>query len=88
MTRPRKGGVRVDGDSKTGRNERYKLNGKETGNNEVDGEIDNKVDDKIEKKGQKISKSKNLFKKLPKSKKTVRSDFLTLGARLAFIKLR
>ena len=33
-------------------------------------------------------KSKNLFKKLSKSKKTVRSDFFILKTKLAFIELR
>ena len=41
-------------------------------------------DDEIGKNGRKTSKSKNLFK----SKKTIGLDFLTLGARLAFTKLR
>ena len=41
-------------------------------------------DDEIGKKDRKTSKSKNLYQ----SKKTVRSDFFTLRARLAFIKLK
>ena len=69
LTQPRKGGIGVDDDSKTGRNARYELDRRKTSNDEVDGEVDNKVDDKIGKKGQKTSKSKNSFKKLSKSKK-------------------
>ena len=50
-----------------------------------DGEVDgNRIDDETEKKDQKTSKSK----KFSKSKKTLESDFLTLGARLAFTELR
>ena len=77
----RKIGVRVSVDSRTGRNGRCKL-----GNEVDDVEIgEGKVgDNEIEKKSQKTSKSK----KLSKSKKIIRSDFFTLGARLAFIKLR
>ena len=78
---PRKGGVRVDDDSKTGCGGK-KIDGSGIDNIEVDGgEV--KVDE-VGKKGQKISKSKNLSK----SKKTVVSDFLTPGAKLAFTKLR
>ena len=78
----RKDRVGIGGDSRAGR-----------GGSEIDGsriddvEVDRgKVEvDKVEKKVQKLSRSKNSSK----SKKTVRSsDFLTLGAKLAFTKLR
>ena len=74
---PDEGGVRIGGgDNRTGRNSRCKLDRNEIGDSKIDS---NEVgDDKIEKKVQKIFKSK----------KTVRSDFLTFGARLAFTKLR
>ena len=51
-----------------------------------DGEVDgNEVgDNKVRKRVQKLSK----FKNLSKSKKIVGSDFFTLGARLAFTKLK
>ena len=68
-----------------------KVDDNEVDDNEVDdgevddGEVDSgKVDNEIGKKGQKTSKSKKLFK----SKKTLRSDFLTSKAKLAFTKLR
>ena len=74
--KPRKGGDGIGGDSKAGRS------GSEMDDVEVDGgEIDV---DEVGKKAQKTSKSKNLFK----SQKTIRSDFLTLGAKLAFAELR
>ena len=82
--KPKKGGVGIGGNNRARCDRRCKLDRKETGNNK----IDDKVDDEVEKKSQKTSKSKNLFKKLSKSKKIVESDFFTLGARLAFIKLR
>ena len=81
-TRSGESGVRVGGDNKV-----------ECGKSEIDkSEIDDVEDDggKVEvdevgKKVQKSFKSKNLSK----FKKTVRSlDFLTLGAKLAFTKLR
>ena len=79
--KPRKSGVRVNGNRKAGHNGN-KLDGSGMDNIEVDsGKIE---DNKVEKKGQKTSKSKNFSK----SKKTVRSDFLTPGARLVFTKLR
>ena len=83
---PRNGRVGVGGNSKAGRNGRYKLDGGEIGDNEVD----DKVDDEVGKKSQKTFKFKNLFKskKSSKSKKTVESDFFTSRARLTFIKLR
>ena len=84
MTRPRKSGVGVGIDSRARCDARYKFDKKETSNNEVDDEIN----DEVGKKGQKMSKSKNLFKKLSKSKEMVRSDFLTPVVRLAFTKLR
>ena len=76
LIQPGKGGVGVGGDSRAGFDE------SELDKSEVDsGEVG---DDKIEKKVQKLFKSKNLSK----SKKTVGSDFLTSGAKLAFTKLR
>ena len=74
---PEKGGVRVDGRSKA------ECDGSEIDGDEVDGgEFEG---DKIGKKVQKTFKSRNLSK----SKKTVgSSDFLTLGAKLAFTELR
>ena len=81
-TQPGEGGVGVDGDSKA-RHGKNKIDRSGKDNVEVDGD---KVEvDEVEKKVQKSSKSKNLSK----TKKTVRSlDFLTLGAKLAFSKLR
>ena len=87
-TRPRESGVEIVDNSRTGHDERCKFDGRETGNNEINDEVNNEVDNKIGKKGQKTSKSKNSFKKLFKSKKTVKSDFFTLRAKLAFTKLR
>ena len=80
-TKPRKSGVGVGGDSRTRR-----------GGSKIDGSgMDNfKVDssevevDEVGKRDRKTSKSNNLSK----SKKTVISDFLTTGAKLAFSKLR
>ena len=78
----RKGGIGIGGDSRAGRG------GSEIDRSEID---DVKIDggevevDEVGKKVQKSSKSKNSSK----SKKTVRSsNFLTLGAKLAFTKLR
>ena len=75
-TQPREGVVGVAGDSRAGGNE-SKLDGSELDGGEFDdGEVEN---DEFGKKVQKTSKSK----------KTVgSSDFLTLGTKLAFIKLR
>ena len=73
----RKGRVGVGGGSRAGC-DRSKIDDNEVKGDEVE-------DDKVKKKVQKISKSKNLSK----SKKIIRfSDFLTFGAKLAFIKLR
>ena len=86
-TRPKKSVVGVDGHSKAG-HDGSKLERSEIDNGEVGG---TEVDDEVGKKGQKTSKSKNLFKskKSSKSKKAVGSlDFLTLKAKLTFIKLR
>ena len=84
---PKKAGVGVDGDSKTRRNG-SEIDGGEFNGSEVNGDEINSGkfgDDEIGKKVLKISKSKSLFK----SKKTIRSsDFLILGAKLAFTKLR
>ena len=81
LTQPRRGGVGVDGSSRTGR-DGSKLDGSKIDNDEVDG--DKVRDDEVGKKVQKLLKSKNLFK----SKKMTRSDFFILRARLAFTKLR
>ena len=83
LTRPKKGVVGVGGNSRVG-HDRNELNAKKTGNNE----LNNEIDDEVGKKDLKMSKSKNSFKKLFKSKKTVRSDFFTPKAKLAFTKLR
>ena len=74
LAEQRKSGVGVNSDSRAGRDgiDNIKVNGGETGDNE------------IRKKGQKTSKSKNLSK----SKKIIGLAFLTLRARLAFTKLR
>ena len=76
-----KGGFEIDGGSRAGcdRNEldRSKTDGSKVDSNEFG-------DDKIEKKVQKLSKSKNLSK----SKKIVKSDFFTLGAKLVFTELK
>ena len=77
---PKKGIVGVGGDSKAGRDGNKIVN--ESGMDDVEvggGEV---RDDKVRKKGQKTSKN------LSKSKKTVKSDFFTPKARLAFTKLR
>ena len=77
----KKGGVRVGGDSKA-RHDGSEINESAMNNIKVDGD---KVGcDEVEKKVRKMSKSKNLSK----SKKRVELDFLTPGARLAYIKLR
>ena len=79
LTWPGEGVVGFDGDNRA---EQSKLNRSEIDVNEVGG---GEADDEIGKKGWKTSKSKKLFK----SKKIVgSSDFLTLGAKLAFIKLK
>ena len=79
--KPRKGGVRVAGDSRA-RRDRSKIDGSEMVDVEVN---DDDVEvDEVEKKDQKIFKSKNLSK----SKKTVGLDFFTPGTRLAFTELR
>ena len=71
-----KGGDGVGGDSRAGRG------GSEIDDVEVD---DGKVEvDEVGKKVRKMSKSKNLSK----SQKTIRLDFLTPGAKLAFTELR
>ena len=79
--KPRKGKNRVGGDSRAGHG------GSEIDKSRMDDvEVDDdKVEvDEVEKKARKISKSKNSSK----SKKTVRSDFFTSGAKLVFTKLR
>ena len=81
VIRPGKDVISVNIDNRAGYN-RNELDGRETGNNKVNDKIDNEVG----KKDLKTSKSKNLFKK--SAKKTVGSDFLTPGAKLAFTKLR
>ena len=73
LTRPEKGGVGFDGDSKT-RRDNSKLDESGIG--------DNKVDNEIRKKGWNLTKSKNLSK----SKKT-ELGFLTSGARRVFTEL-
>ena len=78
LTRPGEGVVRVGGDSRAGRDG---IDGSGMDDVEVDG---NEVEvDEIGKKGRKTSKSKKLSKS-----KTVGSDFLTPGAKLAFTELR
>ena len=77
-TRPGEGVVGVGGDSRAGRDG---IDGSGMDDVEVDGgEVEV---DEVGKKAQKTSKSKNLSKS-----KTVGSDFLTPGAKLAFTKLR
>ena len=79
--KPKKGGDEVGSNSRAGRRG-SEIDGSGMDNVEVDGgEVEV---DEIEKKGRKTSKSKNLSK----SKKTVGSDFLTPGAKLAFTELR
>ena len=73
-----KGGVEVGDSSKAGR-DRRELDKNKVHSGKVGG-----GDGKIGKRVQKSSKSKNLSK----SKKTVRSDFLTPGTKLAFTELR
>ena len=78
---PRKGVVGVGGGSRAGR-DRGGIDGSEMNDVEVDGgEVEV---DEVGKKAQKTSKSKNLSK----SQKTVGSDFLISGAKLAFTELR
>ena len=86
IIQPGEGVVGVGSDSKVGC-DGSKLEEIEIDDGEVGGD---EVDDEVGKKGQKKSKSKNLFKfkKLSKSKKMLKSDFFTFGAKLAFIKLR
>ena len=79
-TRPGKGEVVVGSDSKAGRDgselDGSKVDGDEVGDDKVgDDEVG---DDKVGKKVQNLSKSK----------KSIRSDFLTPGAKLAFAELR
>ena len=70
-----KSGVGVGSDSRAGR-DGIKLDRSEVDSNEI-------RDNEVGKNVQKLSKSKNLSK----SEKTVRSDFLTPGAKLTFAKL-
>ena len=79
--KPRKGRVGVGGDSRAGRGE-TEVNGSGMDDIEVD-DIEVEVDE-VGKKDRKTFESKNLSK----SKKTVVSDFLTPGVKLAFTKLR
>ena len=73
--RPVENKLGVGGDSRAGRGKR-RFDGSRIDDGEVDGgEIRH---DEVGKKAQKLSKSKNLSK----------SDFFTLGARLAFTELR
>ena len=81
MIRPEKGIVGVGGNNKA-RRDASKLDGSELDGKKVDGgEV--KVDE-VGKKARKMSKSKNLSK----FQKTVGSDFLIPGVKLAFIELR
>ena len=74
-TQPSEGGVRVDGSSRVGHDRRRsRIDDSEVDGNEIG---DNKVRKKVQK-----------CKNLSKSKKVIGLDFLTPGARLAFIKLR
>ena len=75
---PKKGGDEVGDNSRAGRDG---IDGSRMDDVEVDGS-EVKIDE-VGKKGQKTSKSKKSSKS-----KTVGSDFLTLGAKLAFTKLR
>ena len=79
-TRPGEGRVGVGGSR--GRRAGSKLDKSEIDDDKVDD--DEVEDDEIETKVQKSSKCKLLSK----SKKMVGSDFFTLGAKLAFIKLK
>ena len=72
--------IGVGGDSRARCDGRCKLDEIKIGDNKVD----NEVDDKIGKKDQKIFK----FKTLSKSKKMIRLEFFTSGAKLVFTKLR
>ena len=77
-TRPGEGVVGVGGDSRAGRDG---IDGSGMDDVEVDGgEVEV---DEVGKKGRKTSKSKKSSKS-----KTVGSDFLTSGAKLAFTELR
>ena len=77
-TQPRKGGVGVGVDSRTGRD-----NGKLDESRNGDNEVDDEIDDEVGKKGRNPTKSKNFSK----SKKT-KSGFLISVAKRAFTKLR
>ena len=71
--RPVEGGVGVGGSSRVRHDKsRSKLDESKMSDNEFDG---GEVDDEVEKKDQKTSISKNTIRS---------SDFLTLGAKLAF----
>ena len=76
LTQLGEGVVKVGSDSRAGRN-RSELDGSEIDGSEVG-------DNEVGKKVQKLSQSKNLSK----SKKTIQSDFLILGAKLVFAELR
>ena len=80
-TRPDEGEVMVGGNNRA-RRDKSELDKSRIDENKIDGS--DFRDDEVEKKVQKLFKPKNLSK----SKKTVRSDFLNSGAKLAFIKLR
>ena len=81
MIRLGKGEIGVGDDSRV-RRDRSEFDRSKINNSEVDG---NEVgDNEVEKKVQKSPK----FKNLSNSKKTIRSDFFTFGARLVFTKLR
>ena len=81
LTQLGKDGVGVGSNNRTGR-DRSKLYKSKIDNSEVDcSEIG---DNEVGKKVQKLFK----FKNLSKSKKMVRLDFLTLGAKLAFTQLK
>ena len=76
LTQHGEGGVGVGDVNRAG------LDGNKLDGSKVDGgEV---MDDEVGKKVQKLFKSKNLSK----FKKTIRSDFLISGAKLAFTKLR
>ena len=88
--RPRKGIVRVSGDSRARRDGSKIVDevDDEVDNKIVD-EIDDKVDDEVGKKGWNLSKSKNPSKSKNSSmSKKIELSFLTSGARMAFTKLR
>ena len=75
LTWPEDGIVGVGSDSRVGR-DGSKLDGSEINDVKIDG---GKIGNEVEKKGQKMSKSKKTLGSL---------DFLTLGAKLVFTKLR